>query len=244
MDPTAPPTGPGDLLPRGRTAVARPRLRSGTHPGSARRRAVRGIGPARARYLRRSTDTGADDGSADRERRSTVIVRGWERAPSTASAFYRLNGLLRIPRLSTMCHVPSGLANHTQRGRPGRRRAGSSRLVLYPKLVGRGHRLRERFEEVRVLGIELHDRMASTIRRAGRHDLLARRAQPRVHLLAAQIVLQLRGGGDSVAIGVSSPVKIRFSFHSAHRPSCRGREKHHGPPRPARESPTASAGSE
>ncbi|WP_327115804.1 hypothetical protein OHB12_02660 [Nocardia sp. NBC_01730] len=68
MDPTAPPTGPGGLLPRGRTAVARPRLQSGTHPGVARRRAVLGIYPERAGYPRRSAGTGADHGSADRER--------------------------------------------------------------------------------------------------------------------------------------------------------------------------------
>ena len=63
--------------------------------------------------------------------------------------------------------------------------------------LGRGHdRLRLRFQEVRSLGPEPLDRVARPLRRPRRDDLLARRAQGVLHLLAAQDVFLVRGGRD------------------------------------------------
>ena len=61
---------------------------------------------------------------------------------------------------------------------------------------GQGHRMREGLEEVRLLVLELHDRVPRTLRRQRRDDLLARRAQKRLHLLPTQILFILRGRGD------------------------------------------------
>ena len=56
-----------------------------------------------------------------------------------------------------------------------------------PRDLGRGHdRLRLRLQEVRGLGPEPDDRVARPLRRPGRDDLLARRAEVGVHLLAAK----------------------------------------------------------
>jgi hypothetical protein len=55
--------------------------------------------------------------------------------------------------------------------------------------------LRLRLAEVRLLVVQLHDRVARAVRRAGGDDLLARRAEERLHLLPVEDVLRLRGGG-------------------------------------------------
>ena len=54
-----------------------------------------------------------------------------------------------------------------------------------PELVGQRHGLRERLEEVRLLGVEPDDRVAPALRRARGDDLLARRARQHLHLLAS-----------------------------------------------------------
>lgn len=53
-------------------------------------------------------------------------------------------------------------------------------------MVGHRHGVRVGFEEVRVLGVEPDDRMASAIRRPGGDDLLARGTQERLHLQPTQ----------------------------------------------------------
>lgn len=64
------------------------------------------------------------------------------------------------------------------------------------RVVGRGHRLRERLQEVRLLELELHDRVAPAVPRARGDDLLARREEVAVRLQPAQILLGLRSRRD------------------------------------------------
>ncbi|CAK7288091.1 hypothetical protein SGPA1_51057 [Streptomyces misionensis JCM 4497] len=63
-------------------------------------------------------------------------------------------------------------------------------------MVGRGHCLRERLQEVRLLVQQLHDRVASAVPRARGDDLLARREEVAVRLQPAQVLLGLRGRRD------------------------------------------------
>ena len=85
-------------------------------------------------------------------------------------------------------------------GLPSRRhRQGGQRHLRGPppRDLGRGDdRLRLRLQEVRGLGPEPHDRVARPLRRPGRDDLLARRAEVGVHLLAAETLLLLGGRRD------------------------------------------------
>ncbi|MFJ2478450.1 Tn3 family transposase [Streptomyces sp. NPDC087659] len=51
--------------------------------------------------------------------------------------------------------------------------------------LGAGHRVRVGLQEVRILVLELHDRVPRPLRRQRRDDLLARREEERLHLLPA-----------------------------------------------------------
>lgn len=105
---------------------------------------------------------------------------------------------------------------HVQRGSPGQLRrfaihpatlshqgatAGGDRSVVQryfsrPQFrdMGRRHdRLRIGLEEVCCLGSKSHDRVAHSLRRAGRHDLLARGEKLGVHLFAAQDMFVVGG---------------------------------------------------
>ncbi|UNZ21150.1 transposase [Streptomyces sp. 891-h] len=64
------------------------------------------------------------------------------------------------------------------------------------RMVGPRHRVRVGLEEVRVLALELHDRVPRPIRRQRRDDLLARRAEERLYLLPAQEPFVGRGRRD------------------------------------------------
>ena len=59
--------------------------------------------------------------------------------------------------------------------------------------VGRGHLVRLRLPQVRVMVVELHDRMAPALRRPGNHGVLARRAAQCLHLLPGHLLLGIRG---------------------------------------------------
>lgn len=68
--------------------------------------------------------------------------------------------------------------------------------VRLPQILGGGHdRVCLGLQEVRGLGPEPHDGVARPLRGTRRDDLLARRAQLGVHLLPAQVVFLIRGGG-------------------------------------------------
>jgi hypothetical protein len=64
------------------------------------------------------------------------------------------------------------------------------------RLVGPRYGVRVGLEEVRVLVLELHDRVLRPLRRQRRDDLLARGAEERLHLLPAQVLFVARGRGD------------------------------------------------
>lgn len=91
---------------------------------------------------------------------------------------------------------PSAL--HHRRQPPRGRHPPGERHLRGPgrRLVGAGHRVRVGLEEVRVLVLELHDRVPRPLRRQRRDDLLARRAEERLHLLPAQVLFVVRGRGD------------------------------------------------
>nr|WP_308433152.1 Tn3 family transposase [Streptomyces tanashiensis] len=64
------------------------------------------------------------------------------------------------------------------------------------RLVGRGHLVRLGQQEVRLLVEQLHDGVAPAVPGTGGDDLLARRADVGMHLLAAEELLGLRSRGD------------------------------------------------
>jgi len=82
--------------------------------------------------------------------------------------------------------------------------------------VGRRHRLRFGLQEVRCLGVEPHDRVARPLPRPRGNDLLARRETLGVHLLPAQELLVLGGGGHG-----------RGPAAALHRRRCRPQLRRH-----------------